>query len=334
MKKKTIILIGAAILVLALLLGGLPLVSQLVFHRSLAATMLTWQFRRDRYTTAEAFEEYLDEKRAGNAASYVIPEDAALTVPVVRDTYGEMDYFVLNGPGGPDGRIILYFPGGSYIDQPTRSHWEFMNALAEDTGSVIYVPLYPKLPDRDAASAYAVLTDWYASLLRGTVHGEVLFMGDSAGGGMALSLAMQLRDTGLGGPDRLILLSPWADVTMTNTAIPGYGKRDPALDAEMLRQLGILWAGGLDTTDPVVSPLYGDLTGLGEIIFFTTDGELLYPDLVQLADELEAAGAAYRMYPRSDLFHCWPLYAYLNIPESEEDYARIVSIINEGQETP
>lgn len=330
MKKKTSLLIGAGVLVLALLIGGLPLLSQLVYHRSLPATMLTWQFRKDRYTTAEAFAEYLSQKRAENAEEYVIPDDAEFTVPIVRNAHDGMQFYILNGPGDPDGRIILYFPGGSYIDQPTQSHWAFLNALAEDTDSTVYVPIYPKLPDNDAEAAYAALTAWYTDLMRGMAHSEVLFMGDSAGGGMALSLAMQLRDAGLDGPDRLILLSPWVDVTMTNTAIPAHEKKDPALDADMLCHLGALWAGALDPADPVVSPLYGDLSGLGEIIFYATDGELLYPDLVQFAGALEAADAAYQMHPRRDLFHCWPLYAYLNIPESVESYGELVGTVNAG----
>lgn len=331
MNKKTIIPIAAVVLALAIVLGGLPLLSQLIYHRSLRATMLAWQFHKNTYTTVEAFGEYLDEKRAENAEVYELPESVDFTVPVVQNEYGGMRIFVLNGPGAPDGKVIVYFPGGSFIDEPSESHWRFLNALAEDTGCTVYVPIYPKLPEHDAAEAYKTLISWFSDQMRGMVCGELLFMGDSAGGGMALSLAMQLRDAGLPGPDRLILLSPWADVTMSNPAIPVYEKSDPVLDSEMLRQLGVLWAGGLEPDDPIVSPLYGDLSGLGEVWIFGTDGELLYPDLLALSTALTEAGTQIKEYMRPSLFHCWPAYAYMNIPESKQAYADIVSIIQTGE---
>lgn len=331
MTKKTAVVIATVAVALAIVIGLLPLAMRAIFHRSVDATLLSWQFHKDAYTSEAAFEDYLAEKRAENAEEYFIPEDADITVPVVKAEYGGMPLYILNGAAEPDGQVIWYFPGGSYIDQPRVSHWNFLSALAEDTGAAIFVPLYPKLPDADAKTAYAALTKAYTELMTGMVYGELVFMGDSAGGGMALSFAMQLRDAGLTGPDRLILLSPWVDVTMTNAAIPAYAAKDPALDAEMLRQLGSLWAGDLDTTDPVVSPLYGDLSGLGEVWVIETDSELLYPDLTALDAAMGDAGAACHTYVYPDLFHCWPLFAYMDIPESVQAYHEIVGILTTGE---
>lgn len=334
MKKKTVIRITVCAAALALIAALLPLALRAIYHRSPNATLLMWQFHKNAYTTEAAFEDYLAQKRAENAEEYSIPEDAEITVSVVKGEYAGMPVYVLHGAAEPDGQVIWYFTGGSYIDEPRGTHWTFLNALAEDTGAAIFVPLYPKLPDADAETAYAALTEAYTSCMTGMVYGELVFMGDSAGGGMALSFAMQLRDASLTGPDRLILLSPWVDVTMTNGAIPAHAKKDPALDSEMLRQLGVLWAGELDPSDPVVSPLYGDLSGLGRIYFFTTDGELLYPDHVELERALTGAGAEHEMLPQRSLFHCWPLYAYMGVPESVEAYNDIVSILLTGEKLP
>ena len=326
MKNKTILWIAVGALVLALLTGGLPLFSRLVFHRSLQATLLARQFEKRIYTTGEAFREYLGEKRIENDAPYLIPPSADPTVSLSMLLAGDMQIYTLNGPAEPDAMVIWYFPGGAYIDQPAESHWRFLNQLAEDTGAMIVVPIYPKLPSNDASDAYAALTEAYKEL-SGSNRGDLVFMGDSAGGGMALSFAMQLRDAGMDGPDKLILLSPWVDVTMEGADYDEYEKRDPILNRERLRQLGLLWADDLDPADPVVSPLYGDLTGLGEIWFFATDGELLYPDLMRFDTALDEAGAAHEMIERQFLFHCWPLFAYMDIPESQEAYSEIVIIL-------
>lgn len=327
MKKKTLIIVLAAALVLALLLGGLPLFSRLYYGRSQAATLFAWQLHKERYTTGEAFAAYLGEKRAENAQEYMIPEDADASADFVRAEYAGMTFFTANGAGPSDQRIILYFPGGSYIDQPRAVHWDFLTRLAADTDAMVAVPIYPKLPDNDAGTAYAALTDAYTEFMRGRLHGEVVFMGDSAGGGMALSFAMQLRDAGLTGPDKLVLICPWVDVTMTNPDIPAYEKKDTALDSAMLAHLGALWAGDLAPADPLVSPLYGAFDGLGDITLLTGTCELLYPDIMLLSDKLADAGIGHHVINMRGMFHVWPLYTGYNIPEAAEAYEMIVSAV-------
>lgn len=326
MKKRTIILLGAGAALALFIVLGLPPLMRLLFGRSQQATMLLWQFRKERYTTEEAFEAYLDEKRGEDAVAYVPPVDTPEDLSLERLLSQDMPYFVVN-EAGADERLVVYFAGGSYIDRPTQSHWQFIFDLARDTGCAVAVPIYPKLPDADASESYAALTGFCDTLesLRG--GGELIFMGDSAGGGMALSLAMQLRDAGRPGPDKLILICPWLDVTLENPSVPAYEARDPALDAEQLRHLGALWAGGLSPYDPVVSPLYGHCDGLGKIVLVTTTGELLYPDIARLDAVLSVAGVEHMTIVREDLFHIWPIYEALRIPESQETYAALLDIV-------
>ena len=328
MNKTIRNIIIIAVVVVVVLLAGLPLLNRLVYHRSLSATMFAWQLHKDRYTTEEAFDEYLDEKSAENAETYTIPEDAELTGAVQSlVTDGGMQYFTLNLTGDAAQKVIVYFPGGSYIDQPRAVHWMFLDALAQDTGAGFIVPIYPKLPDNDAETAYAALTAFYDEVVADLPCSELVFMGDSAGGGMALSFAMQLRDAGVTGPEELMLICPWVDVTLTNADIPAVEKHDPALDSEMLRHLGELWAGDLDTTDPVVSPLYGNLSGLGEITLFTTTGELLYPDIMLLDAALTDTGADHNIVTQTGVFHVWPLYFGYGVKEASAAYDEIVLML-------
>ncbi|MCD7768803.1 MAG: alpha/beta hydrolase [Oscillospiraceae bacterium] len=323
MKKKSIVIaVIAAALVLALLFGGMALYSHLTQGRSWAATVFAWQLHKDEYTTDEAFAAYLAEKSAENAQPYVIPESVDMSVSVVRHIYQELDYFVLNPDG--DG-LLFYFAGGSYIDQPRAVHWQFLDHLAADTNMTIIVPLYPKLPDTDAAGCYETLLAFYQNYDK--ADDRVVFMGDSAGGGMALSLAMQLRDAGLDGPEALVLLCPWVDVTMSNPAIADYENGDPALDSEMLAHLGALWAGELDVTDPTVGPINGNLEELGYITLITGTNELLYPDITALDELLTDAGIAHDLIVGQGMFHVWPLYMDYGIPESQETYEQILAAL-------
>lgn len=326
MNKKLIIVIVAVVLVLALALFGFPLFSQLYYHRSQAATMFAWQLKEEAYTTEEAFQTLLLQKDAENNPPYLIPMDVTFSVSVDSGEHDGMMYYILNSHPAPD-KLLFYFPGGSYTDQPRGVHWQFLDMLAADTGAMIVVPIYPKIPSSDAETAYAAVRSFYDSFTADMTCGELLFMGDSAGGGMALSLAMQLRDNGIAGPDRLVLICPWVDVTMSNPDIPTYEKKDTALDSQQLARLGVLWANELETTDPVISPLYGTFEGLGHITLITSKGELLYPDIMLLSEKLDQTGIEHRLIVSPGMFHVWPLYSAYNIPEVTETYGEIAAIV-------
>ena len=326
MKKKSAVTVVVSIaVVLVLLIVGLPLFSRLYYGRSQAATLFAWQLRKEAYTTEEAFEDYLVEKRIENRQPYLLPPETEFSVSLSPLARGKQLGYMLNDGAS---RVVFYFAGGSYIDQPRAVHWRFLNDLAEQAGVSVIVPIYAKLPDCDAEEAYEKLTAFYLDCLeRDGPWEEIVFMGDSAGGGMALSFAMQLRDAGAAGPDRLILICPWVDVTLTNPDMPAYEKKDRTLDSEQLRQIGALWAGGLSPDDPVVSPLYGQFGGLGKVTLFTTTGELLYPDIRLLYERMQAQGADADLIEQPGMFHVWPLYIGYNVPEVEETFAQIVALL-------
>lgn len=324
MKKNTIITIAAAAAAaLAVLLLLFPLLSRLVFGRSQAATLFMAQLGKSPYTTEERFQDYLSEMREENLAPYTIPEEVEITADITEESIAGVQFFSMNRDLNQE-RTVFYFPGGSYISQPSVTHWEFLDRLAADLGCAVIVPIYPKLPDNDAETSYAVMEAAYAEYLADNDRGEIVFMGDSAGGGYALSFAMQLRDAGLPGPDKLILICPWVDVALTNPEIAVYEKKDPTLDSAQLRHLGELWAGELDPEAPVVSPLYGSHTGLGTITLFTGTCELLYPDIMLLSDKLAEEGVGHHLVRMDGMFHVWPLYIAYSIPESAEAYELIL----------
>ena len=327
MNKKLLIVIVALALAAILAIFGLPIFSQLYYHRSQAATVFAWQLEEEAYTTEENFQGHLLQKAADSRDPYTIPMEAVFTTRVQGKLHDGMQYFVMNPKEKPE-KLLFYFPGGSYTDQPRAVHFQFLNALVEYTGAMVVIPIYPKIPHADAETSYAAVLSFYEDFMAEQEYHKLYFMGDSAGGGMALSLAMQLRDAGMQGPDELILLCPWADVTMSNPDIPDYEKKDTALDAMQLARLGELWAGDLDATDPIVSPLYGSFEGLGEIHLITSKGEILYPDIMLLSEKLDASGIEHDLLVSPGMFHVWPLYLMYNIPEVQETCWDIVDMVN------
>lgn len=212
-------------------------------------------------------------------------------------------------PDDPDQPVLLYFHGGGFLYPPGRLQLRMIGVLAARTGAVAVLPLYPRLPEHTGETALAALSDFYADSPYFSPQRRVCFVGDSAGGGLALSFAMRLRDEGRPLPARMLLLSPWLDLSASSPEIPRLAKKDPVLAHWGLRRLGSLWAGGPDrVTDPRFSPLFGDLAGLPEIAVFTGTHEILYPEARALCEKLAAVGGRFTLFTYAGMNHVFTCY--------------------------
>lgn len=333
--KKNILLIVIILAIVLLVMFGPRLLSELLWHRSLDASMFELQLRfagRDAMNGDEA--AWYAEKAEKNAGELEFPED--MQYPVSAKSYGEMDYYILNAQEHSP-CLIVYFPGGTYIDRPQTEHWLFADALAAETGAEVWVPDYPKLPDYTAETAYPILRDFCRQALGAESYDKLIFMGDSAGGGMALSLANQLtvsllETPEMPQPDELILLSPWLDVSMHNELLPIYQKKDPKLDQETLRAAGEAWAGSWYATEQTVSPLYAYQDWLRadpehQLTLFAGTRELLYPDIIRFSDLLKEKGLGHQLVIGEGMNHIWPLYRAYGVPEAEDAFQTILQEI-------
>jgi acetyl esterase/lipase len=152
-------------------------------------------------------------------------------------------------------------------------------------------------------------------------------MGDSAGGGLALSLTMQAIRAGLAKPAALVLLSPWLDVTMTDPAQEEIEKVDPLLVRAGPRAAGRWYAGAMSTTDPRVSPLYGDIAGLPPILMFCGTHDILVADARRLAARAAAEHADVEYHEEPGLMHVYPM---LFFPESRKAQDRIAHFVRDA----
>jgi acetyl esterase/lipase len=149
-------------------------------------------------------------------------------------------------------------------------------------------------------------------------------MGDSAGGGLTMSLAMQAVSAGVPRPAGLILLSPWLDVTTSDPIQRDIEKVDPLLMCQGLRVAGRWYAGALTTDDPRVSPLYGQITGLPPILLFCGTHDILVADARRLAKRAAAEGAEIEYHEEPRLMHVYPLMPF---PESRRAQDTIVRFV-------
>jgi cation diffusion facilitator CzcD-associated flavoprotein CzcO/acetyl esterase/lipase len=163
---------------------------------------------------------------------------------------------------------LLYLHGGGYVVGSSRSELSCASYLAAGISVEAFLPDYRKGPDHqhpagldDALAAYRGLLD------EGVPEGRIVVAGESAGGGLALALAMGLRDEKLPAPALVGLLSPWLDLSPEAVAaVDARADRDPLLNSALLERWAQAYAGSADRSDPLLSPLHGSFEDLPPIV--------------------------------------------------------------------
>src|SRR5699024_11021466 len=148
----------------------------------------------------------------------------------------------------------------------------------------IYVPIYPKAPNYQYKESFSKVLPLYNWILENSANENIILMGDSAGGGFALALAQLLLEKNLPQPQKIILLSPWLDITIENPAAHGLERRDPMLGIYSIIQMRKAYAGDTDLDHYMLSPINGNINGLGEITLFIGTHEVLLPDARKFRD--------------------------------------------------
>lgn len=217
---------------------------------------------------------------------------------------------------------VVFVHGGGYVFQAVKQHWFMADELSRALDASVLMPVYPLAPEHGHAEAFAFL-DTVADDARARCPGRLYLAGDSAGGALALGMAMRGRDAGKPAADGLALFSPWVDATMANPEAAALEKADVFLAVPPLIECGRLWAGGLDTAAPDISPLYGRLSGLPPMAVFQGTADILMPDSRLFARRVREAGGRidYHEYPGA--FHDFVGATFA--PEAQDAFAKLAA---------
>ncbi|KZS69445.1 MAG: alpha/beta hydrolase [Mycobacterium pseudokansasii] len=205
---------------------------------------------------------------------------------------------------------VVYLHGGAWVNEINSHHWRLVTHIAAGARVKVVVPIYPLIPFGTAAAVVPVVAQLAAEKIS-PEHG-VCLAGDSAGGQIALSAALLLRDEHGVVLPQTVLISPALDISLSNPMIDSVELTDPWLAREALSVFGECWRGDLVAFDPRVSPLAADLTGLGPLTVFSGTRDILNPDARALVQKATAAGVDVDYHERRGLLHVYPL---MPIPE-------------------
>ena len=218
---------------------------------------------------------------------------------------------------------IIYLHGGAYVKDVHFQHLNFCRSLSRKADACVVLPLYPLAPEHTCPETYSLLTELYKDILRDN-PGQISIMGDSAGGGLTLGFTGHLKKIGLPLPQRLVVFSPWVDVSMTLNDHEPFEDKDTMLCTQGLIPLGEAWAGDLDTKDPLVSPSFGNCDGFPDTLIFTGTHEILYPDICDYYKKMNGCGVNVRLVTGEGMPHVYPLYP---IPEAREAMSVLLSFL-------
>jgi acetyl esterase/lipase len=188
--------------------------------------------------------------------------------------------------GTPDAQpTVVHFHGGGYCIGSARTIRGWAAHLSAQAGCRVVLPEYRLAPEHPYPAG---LQD--ARAVVAALEGPVVLSGDSAGGGLALALALSMRDEGQPRPAGCILLSPWLDLGRDRRADPGLVRRDVLLTPDWLDACAHAYAAPEAWADPSVSPLLAAHSGLPPLLIQAGTSELLAPDAGLLAASASAAG--------------------------------------------
>lgn len=206
----------------------------------------------------------------------------------------------------PEG-IVLYFHGGGYIIGSPRTHRGITGHLARASGAMVIVPDYRLAPENPYPAALDDAETVYRALLdEGHPPGSLSLAGDSAGGGLALALAMRLRDKGLPLPSSLMVMSPWTDLSNAHLYSP---ECEPVLQRRWIDKSARLYCGSEPVSNPYISPVFGDLSGLPPLLIQVGSQEILLNDAERLANVAKRDSVDTRLEIYNSLWHVFQVHA-------------------------
>ena len=215
--------------------------------------------------------------------------------------------------------VMLYLHGGGFCCGDIGYAKGVGAMLASRFGIRVFAPAYrlaPKhpfpAPLEDALCAYQYL------LAHGYDGNRIILCGESAGGGLLYSLCVSLREKNLPLPCGIVAISPWTDLTASGASYQSNKDNDPSITARRLDFFASLYTS--DRKNPLVSPLFADLTGMPPSLIIVGSDEVMLDDSVSLHEKLLASGCQSNIIVGEDLWHAYILY---NLKERSDDYAAI-----------
>jgi len=272
----------------------------------LAVWLMRWRVKR----RLKGVRDHHVARRILRPDPYRVPSGVRITAARVGGVSGEW----VEGPHS-SGITLLYLHGGGYFGCSAESHRPITVSFALH-GFRVFAPEYRLAPENPFPAAVEDAGAAYRGLLAEGIQPKGLVVsGDSAGGGLSLSLLLAIRAAATPLPAAAVLFSPWTDLAATGESIHANARRCAVFNGQDIGPTAQWYLGNTDPRNPLASPLYADLRGLPPLLLHVGADEVLLDDSTRLAERALAAGVPVELKMWPVVPHAWQLAPHV-IPEA------------------
>ena len=206
-------------------------------------------------------------------------------------------------------KLILYVHGGGYVSGSCSDHRRFVSKFANITGITNLIYEYRLAPEYPFPAALDDSVEIYQWLLSsGFAPKNIVLAGESAGGGLTLAVLLALKERNIPQPVAAVAISPWTDLTCSSTSYYTKNKVSPA-PIDCWKVFSHHYVGDNQGTNPLISPLFGDLKNLPSIFINSAVDDELYEDGEKFFLKAKEAGVDITFRAGVGMVHCYPLLA-------------------------
>jgi epsilon-lactone hydrolase len=241
--------------------------------------------RQSAFPVGSSVNEQREQLRAAISAQ-PLPADVTVTAA----TLGGVPTAEITVDGIEPRHVVLYFHGGVYVISDAFLVASLASQVGRRTDAKVISVDYRLAPEHPYPAAVDDAFAAYEALLHdGIAPSDIVFAGESAGGGLVLATMVNARDHGLPLPAAAFVMSPYVDLTLAGTTMETRREVDPLLSRELLQPRVTDYTAGQDAALGLISPLFADLSGLPPLIIQAGSHEVLLDDALRLAQQAATA---------------------------------------------
>jgi len=291
------------------------------------------KLRKEVFDFNSSIADFREQCEKGAARYSKIPKGITIKQQLIEGLKSEW----LIPDGAESGKVIMYVHGGGYVSGSCSDHRGFVSKFAKNTGVTNLVYEYRLAPENPYPAALEDSVKIYQWILsEGFEPADILIAGESAGGGLCLAILLALKARNISMPVAAVAISPWTDLTCSSD----YYRIKNKVSLAPLNSWTVFskyYVGEGQATNPLISPLFGDLKGLPPIFINSGVDDELYEDGEKFFRKAKRAGVDIKFRAGFGMVHCYPLLAPM-FKEATEAMDEIVCFIkshlNVNQDKP
>lgn len=225
----------------------------------------------------------------------------------------------ITAPGASRDRVILHFHGGGWVSGSPNSHAGMLGELSRAAESQVIVIDHSLAPEHPFPASYDESIRSYEAVRM--LGKPFAVTGDSSGGGMALNVLAYASSQGHQDARAALLISPWADLTLSLPSISQLADRDPMVDVDALRDAVRAYAGNHDLKNPHISPLFADMHNFPPLLIHVGSDEILLDDSLEIDRKVRAAGGRSYLEVWPEMLHVWHIQTGV-LPQAHDGLKR------------